>query len=63
VAQVPTGAEADQPVAAGTQVSEWPEPSPRIKNPAYEGDRDVTRKDTTSAACVFGDPDARSKRV
>jgi hypothetical protein len=42
----------------GTQVSEWPEQPPRLKNPAYEGDCDVARKDTTSAACIFGNPDA-----
>ncbi|HVL23598.1 MAG TPA: acyltransferase family protein [Thermomicrobiales bacterium] len=63
VAQFPTAAEVEQAVIEGTQVSEWPEQPPRLKNPAYEGECDVARKDTTSAACVFGNPDAKQTVV
>lgn len=58
VAQFPDSKEVEEAVVEGTQVSEWPEQPPRLKNPAYEGECDVARKDTTSAACVFGNPDA-----
>ncbi|HWV24770.1 MAG TPA: acyltransferase family protein, partial [Thermomicrobiales bacterium] len=58
VAQFPDSTEVEQAVVEATQVSEWPEQPARLKNPAYEGECDVTRQDTTSAACVFGDPDA-----
>lgn len=58
VGRFPSSREVELAVVEGTQVSRWPEQPPRVKNPAYEGECDVTRKDTSSAACVFGDPEA-----
>lgn len=58
VAQYPDEEEVQQAVVEGTQIAEFPEQPPRVKNPAYEGECDVTREDTTSAACIFGNPDA-----
>jgi len=43
-------------VQAATTVSDWPEQPSRIANLAYSKDCDVTRADTTSSECVFGDP-------
>jgi peptidoglycan/LPS O-acetylase OafA/YrhL len=45
-------------VAAGEFVTEWPAQPPRIRNLAYSDACDVSRKDTESAACVHGDPEA-----
>jgi hypothetical protein len=45
-------------VAAGADVTTWPEQPERIKNPAYSKECNVTRKDRSSSACVHGDPNA-----
>ena len=63
VARFPNSFEVERAVVQGTQISEWPEQPPRLKNPAYEGECDVARKDTTSAACIFGNPDAEKTVV
>ena len=47
-----------QEVEAATLLSDWPDQPDRLKNPAYEGDCNVTRADTSSAACIHGDPNA-----
>ena len=47
-----------QAVAQGEFITTWPEQPPRIRNLAYSDDCDVSRLDTTSAACVLGDPNA-----
>jgi peptidoglycan/LPS O-acetylase OafA/YrhL len=43
-------------VAEGVSVQRWPEQPARIANPAKSKRCNVTRKDTTSAVCVHGDP-------
>jgi peptidoglycan/LPS O-acetylase OafA/YrhL len=50
-------------VAAGASVTSWPDQPPRISNLAYSKDCNVTRADTTSSACVFGDPNGTTTAV
>lgn len=45
-------------VAQGASVTTWPEQPPRIPNPAYSEECDVTRKDTSANICIHGDPNA-----
>ncbi len=47
-----------QAVAAGANVDDWPEQPERIANGAYSDECDVTRRDTTSTLCTFGNPDS-----
>jgi hypothetical protein len=44
----------ERAVAKGESVESWPEQPPRIENEAYSDTCDVTRKDTTSSKCEFG---------
>ena len=41
-------------VTAGTDVTEWPAQPQRLVNEAYSDKCDVTRRDTTSTLCEFG---------
>lgn len=50
-------------VAAGVNVTSWPDQPPRISNLAYSKDCNVTRADTTSSTCVFGDPSGATTAV
>jgi peptidoglycan/LPS O-acetylase OafA/YrhL len=45
-------------VEESAQVTDWPEQPARIENEAYSDECDVTRLDTTSPMCEFGNPDA-----
>ena len=45
-------------VAAGADVTDWPEQPERIVNEAYSDTCDVTRRDTTSTLCEFGNLDS-----
>ncbi len=56
--ELPTPNVVIQEVEAATLLSDWPEQPPRLANPAYSDECNVTRADTTSAACVHGDPNA-----
>jgi hypothetical protein len=58
VIEVPSTDGVLRAVAAGVDVDEWPEQPERITNEAYSDECDVTRRDTTSSMCEFGDPDA-----
>jgi hypothetical protein len=49
-------------VAAAVNVTKWPPQPARINNPAYSKKCNVSRKDTTSPDCTFGDPNG-AKRV
>lgn len=62
-ATYPSSDEVLQAVSDAPNITDWPAQPPRIKNPAYIKDCDVTRKDTTSSACVFGDPNATRTAV
>lgn len=56
VQQFPGEADVLAAVAAGVNVTSWPDQPPRISNLAYSKSCNVTRADTSSSACVFGDP-------
>lgn len=43
-------------VEVSVETEEWPEQEPRIENPAYSDECDVSRAATSSSACVHGDP-------
>jgi peptidoglycan/LPS O-acetylase OafA/YrhL len=45
-------------VKESEDVTDWPEQPARIENEAYSDECDVTRLDTTSSMCEFGNPDA-----
>src|SRR5690606_25040427 len=45
-------------VAQGASQGEWPEQPPRIENEAYSEECDVTRRDTTSSLCEFGNTES-----
>jgi peptidoglycan/LPS O-acetylase OafA/YrhL len=45
-------------VSAGADVTDWPEQPQRIVNEAYSDECDVTRRDTTSSLCEFGNLEA-----
>jgi peptidoglycan/LPS O-acetylase OafA/YrhL len=45
-------------VSDSTQLTDWPDQPARLANPAYSEECNVTRADTTSSACVHGNPDA-----
>lgn len=59
----PSGAEVLAEVQAAVDVDEWPEQAPRIDNPAYSDECDVTRAATSSSACVHGDPNGSRTAV
>lgn len=50
-------------VASSVDAEEWPEQAPRITNPAYSEECDVSRAATSSSACVHGDPDGSKVAV
>jgi peptidoglycan/LPS O-acetylase OafA/YrhL len=52
--EIPSTAGVLRAVAAGVDITEWPEQPKRISNGAYSDKCDVTRRDTTSALCEFG---------
>lgn len=58
VIEVPSTEGVLRAVAAGARVSDWPEQPERVANAAYSDECDVTRLDTTSSMCQFGNPDA-----
>ena len=45
-------------VSAGADVTDWPEQPQRVVNEAYSDTCDVTRRDTTSTLCEFGNVDS-----
>jgi peptidoglycan/LPS O-acetylase OafA/YrhL len=55
VQQFPLEEDIISAVAAGVDVTSWPDQPPRIANLAYSKDCNVTRADTNSSACEFGD--------
>jgi peptidoglycan/LPS O-acetylase OafA/YrhL len=58
LADYPSDPEVRMLVQEGVETEEWPEQPARIKNEAYSEECDVTRLDTTSSMCEFGNPDA-----
>ncbi|MCA9833883.1 MAG: acyltransferase [Thermomicrobiales bacterium] len=44
-------------------VTDWPPQEPKIDNPAYSKECDVTRAATSSSACVHGDPNGTRTAV
>ncbi|MCO5223642.1 MAG: acyltransferase, partial [Thermomicrobiales bacterium] len=58
VIEVPSTAGVLRAVAAGAGVTEWPEQPERVANAAYSEKCDVTRRDTTSSLCEFGNVDS-----
>ena len=58
VIEVPSTEGVLRAVSAGADVTDWPEQPERITNEAYSDTCDVTRKDTTSTLCEYGDLDA-----
>jgi peptidoglycan/LPS O-acetylase OafA/YrhL len=52
--EVPSGDGVLRAVTDGAHVTAWPEQPPRIDNEAYSEECDVTRRDTTSSLCEFG---------
>lgn len=63
VQQFPSEDEVLNAVAAGVNVTSWPDQPPRIANLAYSKDCNVTRADTSSSACEFGDPNGTTTAV
>ncbi|HYJ12666.1 MAG TPA: acyltransferase family protein [Thermomicrobiales bacterium] len=61
--ELPTPGVVLQEVKASTLATDWPEQPARLVNPAYRDECNVTRADTTSAACVHGDPEAERSIV
>ncbi|CAN5444219.1 SGNH hydrolase domain-containing protein [soil metagenome] len=55
VQEFPSEEEVLNAVAAGVGVTTWPDQPPRIANLAYSKACNVTRADTSSTACEFGD--------
>jgi peptidoglycan/LPS O-acetylase OafA/YrhL len=53
--EVPSTAGVLRAVASGADVTDWPEQPKRVTNEAYSDKCDVTRRDTTSTLCEFGD--------
>lgn len=60
--EYPNEAQVIAEVEASVDVSVWPPQEPRIENPAYSDECDVSRADTRSNACVHGDAEG-SKTV
>ena len=56
--ELPTANVVVQEVEAATLLTSWPDQPDRLMNPAYSDECNVTRADTTSSACVHGDPTA-----
>jgi peptidoglycan/LPS O-acetylase OafA/YrhL len=54
----PSNAEVVRAVQLSVDDEEWPRQPARIKNEAYSEECDVTRLDTESPLCEFGNPDA-----
>jgi hypothetical protein len=54
---LPNEAQVLAAVEDATSLSEWPEQPPRIANPAYDKECDVSRAATSTSLCVHGDPD------
>jgi peptidoglycan/LPS O-acetylase OafA/YrhL len=63
VQQFPIEEDVLSAVAAGVSISDWPDQPPRIANLAYSKGCNVTRADTTSSACEFGDPNGSTVAV
>lgn len=61
--EYPNEAEVLAEVQASVDIDEWPEQAPRIENPAYSGECDVSRAATSSSACVHGDPNGSRTAV
>ncbi len=58
VIEAPSTAGVLRAVSAGADVTDWPEQPARIVNDAYSDTCDVTRRDTTSTLCEFGNLDS-----
>jgi peptidoglycan/LPS O-acetylase OafA/YrhL len=58
IIEVPSTQGVLRAVAAGVDVTDWPEQPERVENGGYSDKCDVTRRDTTSNLCEFGNPDA-----
>ncbi len=56
--EVPSADGVLRAVTDGQHVTEWPEQPPRIENEAYSDACDVTRRDTTSTLCEYGNVDS-----
>lgn len=50
-------------VQTSVGVTDWPKQEPRITNPAYSKECDVTRAATSSSACVHGNPNGSRTAV
>lgn len=59
----PSDPEVQMLVQQSEDAKDWPEQPPRIKNEAYSDECDVTRMDTTSPMCEFGNPNAERTLV
>lgn len=59
----PSESEVLAAVASSVDAEEWPEQAPRITNPAYSEECDVSRAATSSSACVHGDPNGSKVAV
>jgi peptidoglycan/LPS O-acetylase OafA/YrhL len=59
----PSDPEVQMLVQQSADAEDWPEQPPRIKNEAYSDECDVTRMDTTSPMCEFGNPNAERTLV
>ncbi len=60
---LPTTAAVLASVGDSVHLTEWPDQPKRIANPAYSKNCDVTRKATSSSACVHGDVNATRTMV
>jgi peptidoglycan/LPS O-acetylase OafA/YrhL len=58
VIEVPSTEGVLRAVSAGADVTDWPEQPQRVTNEAYNDTCDVTRRDTTSTLCEFGNLDS-----
>jgi peptidoglycan/LPS O-acetylase OafA/YrhL len=58
VIEVPSTDGVLRAVSAGAEVTDWPEQPERVENEAYSDKCDVTRRDTTSNLCEFGNLDS-----
>lgn len=63
VMQLPDQAEVIDAVAEAVDEKTWPEQPTRIKNPAYAGECNVSRKAVETELCVSGNPHADSVAV
>jgi hypothetical protein len=58
VIEVPSTVGVLRAVSAGAEVTDWPVQPERIANEGYSDECDVTRRDTTSSLCEFGNRDS-----